>query len=301
MPVQMIPRTVRFFKVRVVQADDTVVSGRDREVFPLVHARCGGTAPDRREMWRNGRVYTGWAATAPVAQGDYLVVGKKRNPVDNPGVATGDGLPEPLELKGVLVEQTYVVAVPDSPCIATLGTSNCPRSGAIADWMTRISGLGDERLSVRLVPVLRTDAQEKLRRARGALSFTVKIPVSAADSVLGHIGNAFRAASGFADGEGELQFEFTLGRHRKGRKSEQTLLDEVAQVADLSAASKALARLRIDDEDSTVTELVDFIESKLTARVFIQCNSEVPLSNETAVRALAQAIWDNREHLRECA
>ena len=40
MPVQTITRTVRFFKVRVVQADDTVVSGRDREVFPLVHARC---------------------------------------------------------------------------------------------------------------------------------------------------------------------------------------------------------------------------------------------------------------------
>ena len=39
MPVQTITRTVRFFKVRVVQADDTVVSGRDREVFPLVHAR----------------------------------------------------------------------------------------------------------------------------------------------------------------------------------------------------------------------------------------------------------------------
>lgn len=293
-------RTIKFFELQAVDNDGKEIINVADRVFSHVHHSCQQVTLGYQDIRRNGIDYRGWSGSTQVTQEDFLLIGKRRLPVDNPGVDRGDKLPSPLELEagGQLVEPAYVVPVLGTPYIAVLGTSNCPRSGALAEWMTVVGGYRDKDLEIHLTPVLRQDAREKLRHAKGALGFTVKIPVNASKSIHGRLGDAFRAAEGFAGGDGSLLFEFSLGRHKKGRDSETLLLNEISKVADIPETEQAKARLRIDDHNGTTTHIVDFIQDKLTARTTIVCDNEVPLSHDTAVSELKSAISQNREHLR---
>ncbi|QQO78139.1 hypothetical protein [Actinomyces sp. HMT897] len=297
MATRNVNRTVRFLEVKVIDRDEHPVPGKADQIFDLVHTHCmAAPSPEHRSTRRNGLDYTGWASTADVVGKDFLIVGKKRSPVDNPSLTVGADMPQPLVLKGLLIEQAYVAHLSHSPYIAVMGTSGSPRPAAIADWMTHVSRLGDANLEVRLLPVMRKDAREKLRRAHGALGFTVKVPVSV-DGSTGVIKRVLEASRGMAGGEGDVTFSFSLGHHKKGRDSESQLLDEVVRLSELPGAQKATARLLVDDCESTRTEVVDFISDRLTARAVIQCDDGTPLSHEEALRALTQAIWDNREYL----
>lgn len=300
---EQVERTVRFFEASVRDQDGQRVEQRSGvTVFDSAHAYAMDDAEGRyRQIRRNGVDYTGWADVAAVSISDFLLIGKVRRSADNPGVTAFGGPPTPLELgRGRLVEPTYVVPVPGTPYIATLGTSSGPRSGAVAEWLTHVGRYADSNLMIELLPVLRRDAFDRLQQATAATGFTVRLPANAEPGRLGHLGRMFDAARGFASDEGVLTVSFSLGRHKAGRDSETDLLDivdEVARASEVPGAKHASANLRIPGSTGEQTRAVDFIADKLTTKVKLVVEDGAPLSHEAVVSRLVEAIGEARPHL----
>lgn len=296
-------RTVRFFKASVRDEDDRPVELQGSpSVFESAHTHAmQDEAGNYRQIRRNGVDYTGWADVSDASTSDFLLIGKVRRSVDNPGVTAAGSLPEPLELgEGHLVEQAYVVPVPGTHYVATMGNSGAPRHGAIAEWLTHVGHYDQRNLTVKLLPVLRRDAYARLQKASGAMGFTVGLPVGADVSLLGSLQDAVRAARGFADGEGKLTISFTIGRHKKGRDSEVDLLDvieDLSQAGSIEGVKQAAARIRVDDGDGERTQVVDFIQERLTTDIKIAVEDGQPLSHNSVVSRLVEAIDEARPHL----
>ena len=301
MVTSKIKRTVRFHEIRMLMGDRSPVNQEQwHTIFTETHSRFSKVKSPDRTIIRNGIEYVGWASNDANTTEDYFIIGRRRSPADNPGVEDGATLPTPLELEEglLLVEPVYVISVKDTPYVVTIGSSGCPRSGAITDWITRKGGYIDQDLEVSIVPVLRRDAMNRLQRAKAATALTVKVSAASIDSShSSRLSQALRASKGLIEDDGTISLSISLGRHKKNRDSEFALLDDVQELAGLSAANTAQARVLVPEGDKMVTEMIDFIKDKLTDQVTLDGDPNEPPSHATMIRAMLEAVSKHRSQL----
>ena len=111
----------------------------------------------------------------------------------------------------------------------------------------------------------------RLQRAKAATALTVKVSAASIDSShSSRLSQALRASKGLIEDDGTISLSISLGRHKKNRDSEFALLDDVQELAGLSAANTAQARVLVPEGDKMVTEMIDFIKNKLTDQVTLR-------------------------------
>ncbi|RRD29287.1 DUF6731 family protein [Actinomyces bowdenii] len=301
MSTSKLTRKVNFYEIRLVGTDRNPVNRDDwHTILPDAHARFLRTKAPNHTVIRNGVEYIGWAGNDANTTVDYLIIGKRRSPADNPGVDNGISMPVPLELEDglLLVEPVYVIPVSGTPYIATIGSSGCPRSGAIAEWIERKGGYIDQDLGVSLMPVLRRDAVERLQQAEAATALTVKIlAASLAENRVSRLRSALQAAKGLTDGDGTISLSISLGRHKSNRDSEVSLLDSIQELADLPEAQTAQARVVVPEGNKMKSETIDFLKDKLTAKVILDGDPNEAPTHAAMIRAMLEAISQHRSQL----
>lgn len=303
-----VSRTVRFFEVQLHDTtpgqEGPTLQQKWNEVIPHVHQSISSAKPDHRlaPVTRNGLEYVGWADNDSVTNENYLLIGKRRSASDNPGVEDGADVPQPLSLPTGqrLVEPSYLLPVAGTPYVATVGSSHCPRGGAMAQWLTQVGDYTSENLEIHFVPVLRKDAAQRLRRAQAGLSLTVKLPAPAIDnSWRDPIGSALGVVKGLTGGEGTVCIDISLGRHKKSRlQGEVDFLSVIQEAESLEQDAIDLkARVRVPEGDRLKSETIDFLKDVLTQRVKIDCSPDESPSATSMMLALREAIASNQSHL----
>jgi hypothetical protein len=173
---------------------------------------------------------------------------------------------------------------------------------AIEYWVASVRGNIHSAYALQLLPVLDRNANIKLERASGVGKVTVRLPrgldaTGMADA--GEVGAAIAEVSAVTLGEMEVEVTLSLGRGR--RPSSRPMHDRVLRglrhfVGGEVRPLKAKASLWLDDEDGGQhSEKVDFIKQKVAYPARFEVNQDEHLSEEQALRGMAEAIGRLRE------
>lgn len=203
-------------------------------------------------------------------------------------------------------EYAYLLPLTGTNYVAMFRSSGGPRPAAIADWITEYLNLAESGATFVLMPVLRTNARDKLRSAKGVKALHVRFEGPTAGDSNSDIQNAVALA-----GSGESHIEhsdlkvdltLTLGRAVTSGAAPEGLLREANQlIAGLNGrlAGANLTQLRAktiqEKDDGTVAvEPVDFFKERMTVRSEFG-DADTAMSPQQIVSGMFDAIRQFRD------
>ena len=292
-------RTAFILQPRIVSADGVATDVWDG-FWGDLYDRVEKMSPDARTFPLGGRTYRGKASTEPSNGQRYLYLGKVRSAADMPDVSDlpGSDTTAPLQVPGDVLEYLYAYGIGGAgeKCVV-LRTSGGASFSAFQKWVGHVLGYEETDEVFELIPVVRTDALERLAQAQGATKLELKIEKGATDG-LGAQSELERALRTVADELGHevsLELGISFGNVHPGEGHSEQLARELRQIVGTTGVKKLKATLvRHAGDGSLARDKVDFINERITYSVEVGDNENQRPTPAVVLQAMGEAVRQYR-------
>ncbi|KJY64690.1 hypothetical protein [Bifidobacterium polysaccharolyticum] len=203
-------------------------------------------------------------------------------------------------------EYTYFLPVEDTNYVAMFRSSAGPRASAAGEWMTQYLDLPKSGGSFVFMPVLRTNAMEKLKSAVGVRSLHVRFegqPHGESGSQIEKGVAVAGSEKGLAEsGDMKIDFNITLGRAQKEGPAVDGLLKEAKRL--VKGVNHGLPGARLSQlkaktlqpgkGDKIVVEQVDFFQERMTVQTEFG-DTNVVMDADQIIDGMYKAIEEFRK------
>lgn len=285
--VKLKKRVVRIMKAVRIVDETKVESDEASDFWPLVFTALRNRRPHPYFDWEHS--FHEYRGRIKDANEEILYLAKHRNADDAPSQWSGD---DAVPLSTPIHEPLFILPIPGTAAVATVGTSGAATPVAVGRWLTGFMQCQEEGASIELHPVLRQDQEEVLAKAVTATSLEISVDAAEYDPRSnGAIEQGLAVAARANGGQGRATISLSMGqgRHSDGRV-------EFLQAARSLVRNPSLRRGKVraivpDGEREMRGELLDLVSQRFTYKKATGDNN-TSLSVATAYPALREAVDD---------
>lgn len=259
--------------------------------------------PDRLDVKYRGFDYEGVAKEISSPATKYFYVGRMRKASDHPHVNLGRNAQQPLRLENIqgsptgILEPTYIRQVPGTNCVAVMRTTGSSSWSALEHWINSASGRfandGDDR-TLKLIPVAREDALERLVRAEAAARLEVGLAPTTdpMPEGAGELGRALDQAKEALPDNATINFTASVGRSNPDPSQSQEMVRFLNSAARNPTTKRLKGTIYHPDEETgeLIKERIDFFKDKVTTSVKVVDNADITPTDSEIMHALTEAI-----------